>query len=57
MTQKSPTDWSGNPAAEANFYVYDSALKTYDSTMDTYDGIVTTNLLDTEKLPVAWSGL
>lgn len=57
MTQKSPTDWSANPAAEVNYGAYDSATDAYDSTTDNYDGVVSTNLLDTEKTPVAWSGL
>lgn len=52
---KIPTAWSGNPSAEVNEYVYDSASLAYDSTTQNYDGVVDTDLADTEKIPTAWS--
>jgi hypothetical protein len=57
MAQKTPTIWSGNPSAETNEYVYDSATDTYDSTTQNYDGVVDADLADTEKLPTVWSKL
>lgn len=52
---KSPTIWSGNPSAEANEYVYDSATDAYDSAVQNYDGVVDADMADTEKQPVVWS--
>lgn len=57
MTQRTPTDWSGNISAETNLNAYDSATDTYDSTARTYDGVIATDLLDTDKQPTAWSPL
>lgn len=52
---KTPTDWSSNVSAEANFYAYDSATDAYDSITQNYDGVVDADLADTEKTPVVWT--
>lgn len=54
---KTPTQWSGNPSADANERVYDSAYVVYDSAVLTYDGIVSGDQADTEKVPTAWGEL
>lgn len=51
---KTPTKWSGNPSAEVNEHVYDSASLDYDSTTRNYDGVVDGDLADTEKQPTEW---
>lgn len=57
MTQKTPTDWSPNPSAEINYDPYDSSTDAYDSITDNYDGVISTDMLDTERQPTAWSPL
>lgn len=57
MTQKSPVNWSPNPSAEVNLDVYDSSTDAYDSSTDNYDSVISGDLADNEKIPVAWSSL
>lgn len=57
MTQKTPTDWSANISAEANYDPYDSTTDAYDSATDDYDAVIATDLLDTDKTPIVWSTL
>lgn len=52
---KSPTAWSGNVAAEANRYSYDSPTDTYDSPTQNYDGVVPGNMSDNTKTPTEWT--
>jgi hypothetical protein len=57
MAQKTPTAWSENPSAAANYDPYDSATDAYDSTTDNYDAVIDTDLAATDKVPTAWSAL
>lgn len=52
---KTPTEWSGNPSAEANEYTYNSATFAYNSTTQNYSGVVDSDLADSEKSPTEWS--
>lgn len=54
-TVKLPANWVVNPAAEINYYLYDSASHTYDSAVDTYDGIATNESAAQTKQPALWS--
>lgn len=47
--------WRVNPAAEANFYLYDSASHSYDSAVDTYDGLVVGQDVADVKTPAVWN--
>jgi hypothetical protein len=51
---KTPTEWSGNPSAEASLKTYNSATTTYNSSTVTYSSIVTGDQADTEKVPTEW---
>lgn len=47
--------WRTNPAAEANYYAYNSSAHTYNSANDTYNGVVSGEQATTEKQPATWS--
>jgi hypothetical protein len=51
---KTPTQWSGNPSAEADEYPYNSATYTYNSTTQNYSGVVEGDMADSEKTPTEW---
>ena len=57
MAQKTPTNWSSNPSAEANLITYNSATTTYNSTTVTYSSIVVGDQADSEKVPADWNDL
>lgn len=52
---KVPTEWSGNPSAEANLLTYNSATTTYNASTVTYSSIVVGDQSDSEKVVTGWT--